>query len=770
VHHIRTEKWYLAYLVALAMGGVWHPGAATATEPASDDALHQHVAAGDRFFRTGDFEHALSEWDLALQSTESETHPLARSDVFAREAEAFRALGYLERAVVAFRQAAVLSTADEVRMARILGGLGGALQAAGLPKDAREQLEASIALSRKIGRKDIEAAALNNLGNLLAALDLSEAAIGAYESSAKLASDTPNTLLQSQAAINAARVAERAGKLELAESLGRAADKASALLLPSHDSAYVSIALGQLYLLLHKDSPSQSRLDASLRSLGRALKIAQEIGDRRAESYALGYLGEVYEHEGSVSDALGLTRRATFVAQQLNAPDSLYRWEWQTGRLLRAQRDPAAAIAAYQRAVAQLQSIRSDLGVSLASGRSSFREVLGPLYFELADLLLQQSAATRDPARAQQLLAGARDTIELSKSAELRDYFRDNCVTALQSKVTQVEKIGAHTAVIYPVMLQDRFELLVTFPDGIREYRLNVDAKSLNEAIRNFRAAIENRTTLGYLPIAQQLYAWLVKPIETELASHKTDTLVFIPEGALRTIPLSALHDGTQFLVARFAIATTPGLTLTDPQPLTTRPSQVLLTGLSESVQGYPALPNVAKELSAVQEIGGGQLLEDKDYVLDNLEREFSSNSFTVVHIASHGQFSSDPKQTFLLTYDGKLTMDQLEKLIAPSRYRDEPLELLTLSACETAVGDDRAALGLAGVAIKAGARSALASLWFINDESTAVLISDFYRNLKLPGLSKAKALQQAQVKMIEAGRFTHPGDWAPFLLIGNWL
>ena len=188
----------------------------------------------------------------------------------------------------------------------------------------------------------------------------------------------------------------------------------------------------------------------------------------------------------------------------------------------------------------------------------------------------------------------ARDTIERSKSAELQDYFQDNCVTVLQSKLTQVEKVGANTAVIYPVMLRDRFELLVTFPDGIKQYRLDVDAKSFNEAIRTFRAALERRTTRGYLPLAQQLYAWLVKPIEADLAARKTDTLVFIPEGALRTIPLSALHDGRQFLVSRFAIATTPGLTLTDPQPLAARASQVLLTGLTEPVQGFSALPHVA--------------------------------------------------------------------------------------------------------------------------------------------------------------------------------
>ncbi|OQW94747.1 MAG: hypothetical protein BWK79_04865, partial [Beggiatoa sp. IS2] len=136
----------------------------------------------------------------------------------------------------------------------------------------------------------------------------------------------------------------------------------------------------------------------------------------------------------------------------------------------------------------------------------------------------------------------------------------------------------------------------------------------------------------------------------------------------------------------------------------------------------------------------------------------------------SHGQFNRDPKKTFLLTYDDKLTMDKLENLLGFSQSRKEPVELLTLSACQTAVGDERAALGLAGVAIKAGARSALASLWFVNDEATAELVTEFYKALKDPDFSRAQALQKAQKKLINQRALQHPAYWSPFLLIGSWL
>jgi CHAT domain-containing protein len=145
-------------------------------------------------------------------------------------------------------------------------------------------------------------------------------------------------------------------------------------------------------------------------------------------------------------------------------------------------------------------------------------------------------------------------------------------------------------------------------------------------------------------------------------------------------------------------------------------------------------------------------------------------NPFTIVHIASHGKFERDVKKSFVLTFDDKLTMDRLNQVVGYFRFRDQPLELLSLSACQTAAGDDRAALGLAGIAIKAGARSALATLWFVNDEASSALIVEFYNQLKDPSLSKAMALRRAQLKLLEDPNFQHPIFWSPFLLLNNWL
>jgi CHAT domain-containing protein len=281
---------------------------------------------------------------------------------------------------------------------------------------------------------------------------------------------------------------------------------------------------------------------------------------------------------------------------------------------------------------------------------------------------------------------------------------------------------------------------------------------------------LEKRTTNQFLPHAQQLYRWLIQPLEEELVAANVSTLVFVPDGPLRTIPLAALHDGQQFLVSRYALAITPGLDLTDPRPLDRSHPQVLAAGLTQAVQGFPPLPQVSAEITGLNKLMGGRALLNGDFAMDKLERELKGEKFSIVHIASHGQFDNRADATFVLAFDGKLTLDRLDRLIGLFKYRNEPLELLTLSACDTAAGDDRAALGLAGIAVKAGARSALATLWSVNDEVSAELVLEFYRQLQSPLVSRAQALRRAQLKILGTPPYEHPGYWSPFLLINNWL
>jgi CHAT domain-containing protein len=175
----------------------------------------------------------------------------------------------------------------------------------------------------------------------------------------------------------------------------------------------------------------------------------------------------------------------------------------------------------------------------------------------------------------------------------------------------------------------------------------------------------------------------------------------------------------------------------------------------------------VAQELRTVSTLFPAEPLQDETFSLASVESQLANKDFSAAHLATHGEFSSDHRQSFILTYDSRLTMDELRRTLGK---RASSLDLLVLSACRTAAGDDRAALGLAGIAVQAGAKSALASLWYINDQATSELMSSFYQGLKTGAYTKAQALRQAQLALLTSEQYRHPSYWAPYLLIGNWL
>jgi CHAT domain-containing protein len=428
------------------------------------------------------------------------------------------------------------------------------------------------------------------------------------------------------------------------------------------------------------------------------------------------------------------------------------------------------AILAYQRAVDTLQPIRQELVLGLPHRPAAFRESLGALFFETADLLLQRADQVTDGTSREKLLFQTRDTIEALKTAELQDYFKDDCVEANKARIQAIDKVSATTAIIYPILFPDRLAVLMSLGGTMKKITVPVQERVLTEKIHLFRTLLEKRTTHQYLPHAQSLYDLLIRPLEPYLNEFGIQTLVFVPDGPLRTIPMGPLHDGEKFLIQKYAVAITPGLTLTDAHPLNREQVNLLSIGLTEGVQGFSPLPNVEQEVKGIQDLFGGKILMNEEFLVSNLERGMKEESFTIIHIASHGKFENEAKDSFVLTYDKKLTMDHLKELIGLFEFRQIPLDLLTLSACETAAGDDRSALGLAGVAVKAGARSALATLWFINDPASSNLINEFYLRLKKSSLSKAQALREAQVTLLDHPIYRHPGYWAPFLLINNWL
>ena len=299
---------------------------------------------------------------------------------------------------------------------------------------------------------------------------------------------------------------------------------------------------------------------------------------------------------------------------------------------------------------------------------------------------------------------------------------------------------------------------------------MSIRRQVIETEVYALREQLERPATRRYLVHAQRLYDWLIRPLEASIEASGVSTLVFVPDGPLLTIPFASLHDGDRFLVEEYAVATTPGFDLVDPVAIDRDDVEALLAGISQSVDGAPPLPNVVQELQAVESLIGGQVMLDDAFVRSDLRDSLESKNFGIVHIATHARFSARPEDTYLLAWDGRLGLDELSQDVGLFRFRDAPLELLTLSACETARGGgQRAGLGLSGMAVRAGARSVLGSLWSVNDPAATALIETFYTRL-MAGDSRAQALRAAQRGLMADFRYRHPAYWAPYLLIGTWL
>jgi CHAT domain-containing protein len=735
------------------------------------------MAEGSRAFEAGAFEDAVTHWQKALQLFSAAKDRTGQIDAAIRLATAYQSLGQTKLAIDQLIDAIALAETakDRSRLAQAKGDLGLAYSTTRRAELAEANLQQALAMAKQDQNWNAVAAIDNNIGSLRVAQERFAEALDAFRESASLARQNQNRLLTAKALANSASAAERSGMTDNAVNFNDSALEEIRALGASHDQAYLLILCGQTFRqLTRRESGVRGRLLTSAAdAYNDALRLAEKIGDRRAASYALGYLGQLYEDQGRNKDALSLTRRASFLAQQTQSMDALYRWEWQTARLLKTQGDGEAAITAYRQAIQTLQMVRTDLtvGCRTCPTQSSFRDTFGSVYFELADLLLQDADSLKDPGGVQQKLLEARDTIEQLKSVELEDYLQDECVSLVRSRSARIENVAPDTAVLYLIPLPDRTEVLVSYRSDLTRFKAPVGVAQLTAEVRDFRKNLETRTTYEYLIQAQHLYDWLIRPIRDELKARQVQTLVFVPDGALRTIPLAALHDGNHFLVNDFAVAVTPGLTLTDASPARRGHVQLLLAGLSQSVQGFSPLDYVPQEVRQLQGLYRNDTLVNRNFSDLKLKERFEHEQYSLVHIASHAQFDRQANQTYVLTYNAKLTLDDLEGLIRPSEFRGKPVELLTLSACQTAAGDDRAALGLAGVAVKAGARSALATLWFVNDQASTTLISEFYSQWnKDSSVSKAHALQLAQLSMLADKRYRHPCYWAPYLVIGNWL
>ncbi|PZO43415.1 MAG: hypothetical protein DCF19_05590 [Pseudanabaena frigida] len=459
--------------------------------------------------------------------------------------------------------------------------------------------------------------------------------------------------------------------------------------------------------------------------------------------------------------------------------------------------------------------------VDLSPDIAEIRGQIGRLYFLLAR---QYAAQDRLPAACNALEKGYSAELEAYLHKRLRSLQPDSN-DCYASEVQRISKLtGSPTALIYATTSKGGLELIAVPPlsfnkpaglfgrtrigtkslqekvgipfaqssqtNGVpvRKVAYNVTTEQVDRVIMDFRNNLQDSSSYDFLPQSQQLYDWVVRPMEPELEKAQVKTIVFVMNGNLRVVPPAAFHDGKRYLIEKYAVTSIASWQLTEPnRPDRTLTPQILAMGLSEAVEGLSPLPATKVEIETISsKVLTGKNFLNSAFTKDNLRSQTSSQKFGIIHLATHAKFlSQSPEKSFIQFWGDRLQMDQISKMnLVP--------DLLTLSACETAVGQN---LGLAGLVVDSGAKSVLASLWAVSDAGTAPLMIRFYRSLPTAP-SKAIALQEAQLAFLR-GEVTitnnqivgikgfpnipfqinangvdlkHPYFWSSFTLIGNWL
>ncbi|WP_029630419.1 MULTISPECIES: CHAT domain-containing protein [Nostocales] len=661
---------------------------------------------------------------------------------------------------------------DSPETATALRTLGDSLRVVGNLPQARLVFERSLAIANKLNLPDIITLAQLSLGNTARAEADFPAALNFYQQSAT----SPSVNLRIQAQVNQLSLLVDTNQKDAAKSLLPQIQKQIETLPPSYTAIEARVNLAQTMMRMRKQTPEAINLREVAQLLSVTIQQAVYLGNPRIQADALGSLGNIYEERQRWAEAEKLTQQGLQLAQQINAGDIAYRWQWQLGRVTKAQGKIDSAIAAYKEAVGTIKSLRTDLAAASPDVQYSFRYEVEPIHRQLVELLVESNKEGS--------LKTARDVIEGLQLVELDNFFREACLTA---KPEQVDQVDRRAAVIYPIILDNQLATIVSLPKSqpdsqtkdnrdFRYYKTSISKKEV-EAIGSRLGGILNQSNTFdlTLPELQKMYKLVIEPEAADLAASQVETLVFVLDGVLRNIPMAALHDGKNFLVEKYSIVLTPGLQLLAPRSLKQERLGALVAGLSEArPPDFFALPNVEKEVKKIESELPSQVLFNNKFTNSAFENKVSAVSYPIVHLATHAQFSSQADETFILTWNGKIKVNELSSLLKNVQLsRNKPLELLILSACQTATGDNKSALGLAGVAVRSGASSTVATLWQINDEASATLMSQFYEQLlqaRKTGISKAEALRQAQLAILKNPEYKSPYYWGAFVLLGNWI
>ncbi|ACC85302.1 TPR repeat (plasmid) [Nostoc punctiforme PCC 73102] len=539
------------------------------------------------------------------------------------------------------------------------------------------------------------------------------------------------------------------------------------------DSIYSKLKLSHNLLKITQSNNLKVKqfTDNNLQSIAlslsqEALASAKKLNNFRAIAYANSTLGEIYAAGGELSKAESSYHDGMLYAQSVQAWDIVYQWQWELARLYKTSGKIEQANKFYSTAIKNLDKVRGDVLLFNSDIQFAFTEKVEPLYREYISLLLNKNNSNKNYNRQ------AIKIQEQLKFAEVENFLRcgkfaENALDArLDSGLKDLDYI------VYLIKLDDRVEVLVKTSQNI--YRHTIDLDIIGEPLTNFFNIIQNLEfvdTKGYnfLTYSQAVYQLLIQPIKQYLPS--SGKIGFVLDSYFQNLPLDMLYDGQQYLLETYIISV--GSSAKQLRQSMLKPAATLASGVSKIGPSFSnpivprdlrPLPQVRLEIENIKKANPSAItLLDSEFTHERFSKDIENNSFWAIHLSSHAQFSSDIEQTFVLAWDTPLMVNDLKALL----QNKSNLDLLVLSACQTAKGDRRSFLGIAGIAAQAGARSVLASLWLVDADSTAQLMTQFYEGLK-SGLTKAEALRSAQLSLLKSDKYFHPYYWSAFILVGG--
>jgi CHAT domain-containing protein/Tfp pilus assembly protein PilF len=802
---------------------------------------------GTAYVNLGEYEKAFSYFNEALPYFQSHKDPTAANiltnlgEVYESRGEYQKALDSLDQALPMLREKG--KRRDEANALLVRGTIYHAL---GKYSQAVRQFTQALQALQELGDRWGEAGALNHIGKTYVLLGEKKKALDYFETALDLARSVKDSSIEGYILNNIGFVRSDLGKPGEALVPLSAALPLMKQTKDLHGEAQTLNYTGRAYTEL---GDKQRAID----NFNRALTLNRQIKERGDEGNTLGNLMNAWNTFQSPQLAIFYGKQAINTFQEIRTNIQKLNKELQTsfltskekiyreladilisdGRLSEAQQvlrllkeeEYFEFIRRDKKEISGLTG-RAELTGKEAGWERRHREFADKLIIsskERSELLAKKSRTPKEERRLLQLdsdLSIAREDFqrfldelinESGKSESARE--REFQLKESEGLMEDLRELGTGVVALYTLVGEEKYRVVLVTPDIQKGYEYPIKSSDLNRKVAAFREALEDPDA-NPLASAQDLYRIIVGPIAKDLNDLHAETLMWSLDGVLRYVPIAALHDGEKYLIESHRNVVFTPASMARLKDVSRNKWRGLGFGVSKTHGDFEALPAVPGELRAIireeslsrnrEGVLPGKLMLDDAFTERGMRLSLRQR-YPLVHVASHFQFSPvDESDSFLLLGDGAhFSIEQIKNSV----NLFSGVELLTLSACHTAMGgegsDGKEVEGFGMLAQRKGAKAVIASLWSVADRSTQILMREFYRlRESQSGMSKAEALQKAQIELLRGlnlqkvsnnrkgprglileknsssrnqsstaskSPYSHPFYWAPFILIGNW-